>query len=58
MQTILSSRGLAALAWVSTFAALWADAFGLFRENPAEFWFVFIFSFAIAAFAPITKLPK
>lgn len=29
MQNLLSSRGLAALAWLSAFAALWVTAFGL-----------------------------
>lgn len=53
MNTLLSSRGLSVLAWVSAFAALWADAFGLFKEHSAEFWFIFIFSVAIAIFAPM-----
>jgi len=35
MQTLLSSRGLAALAWVSTFAALWAGALGIIQTQLA-----------------------
>lgn len=32
MQILFSARGLATLAWTSTFAVLWAQALGLFKE--------------------------
>ena len=57
MQIILSSRGLAALAWVSTFAALWVDAFGLF-PNPTRFFVVALFSLVLAILASASASSK
>lgn len=50
MQNLLSSRGLAALAWLSTFAALWLNAFERFPSR-GGFWIVFSLSLILAAFA-------
>lgn len=57
MQVLLSSRGLAALAWVSMFAALWVDAFGLFPTS-TRFWIIVFFSIILAILASASASQK
>lgn len=57
MQILLSARGLAALAWLNTFAALWAGALGII-PNPLNGVAMVIFSFLISVLAMAVANPR
>lgn len=60
MDKLLSSRGLAALAWLSTFAALWMLAMGNFKLESFAFqaMTLLVFSLIVAILASATASRK
>lgn len=51
MDKLLSAKGLAALAWLSTFAALWVTAFGLLSALTGGLLIFISLIFAVLAMA-------